>query len=336
MRLRQLRLYNYRSFGDATVDLEDVTLLTGPNNAGKSMLLDAVRCLLSDPAEQDPDQKKWNWSDLAPHEPTRLGHGFEMSGVRGSAPVRIVGIFDSLLEDERVRYQRFLVSGCLQLGVWMEPGREGHVLGETRYFVLPDGHEAAAGPVGRRVSMFARDWNAILFDQQREVWRPYLEDWSLQWTDPLALDGDETFSFPVPPLPAVVDFPGPDRASPSVPDLLGRFMEGRIDDLVASLPDSLTQAVEQLTRQMVDELGTKLNDAAPDYLSDSARVVLSRGSHSQLRDALLASVGNLRPLTRCVSRHYVLQRPRGLCRTLSRMASLQVRDSVELLAATCE
>ena len=97
MRLRQLRLYNYRSFGDATVDLEDVTLLTGPNNAGKSMLLDAVRCLLSDPAEQDPDQKKWNWSDLAPHEPTRLGHGFEMSGVRGSAPVRIVGIFDSLL-----------------------------------------------------------------------------------------------------------------------------------------------------------------------------------------------------------------------------------------------
>ena len=42
------------------------------------------------------------------------------------------------------------------------------------------------------------------------------------------------------------------------------------------------------------------------------------------------------PLTRCESRHYSLQRPRGSCRTLSRMASLQVRDSVELLAATCE
>jgi len=182
MRLRQLRLYNYRSFGDATVDLEDVTLLTGPNNAGKSMLLDAVRCLLSDPAEHGPDQKNWDPSDLAPREPVRLSHGFELSNLGWGGPVRIVGIFDSLLEDERLRYQRFLVSGCLQLGVWMESGREGRVLGETRYFVLPDGHEAAAGPVGRRASMFARDWNAILLEQQHEVWRPYCED----TTPPLA------------------------------------------------------------------------------------------------------------------------------------------------------
>ena len=42
------------------------------------------------------------------------------------------------------------------------------------------------------------------------------------------------------------------------------------------------------------------------------------------------------PLTRCESRHYARQRARGLCKTQSRMASLQVGDSVESLAATCE
>jgi putative ATP-dependent endonuclease of the OLD family len=43
VRLRRLRLRNYRSFPSAEIDIQDVTVFVGPNDAGKSSLLDALR-----------------------------------------------------------------------------------------------------------------------------------------------------------------------------------------------------------------------------------------------------------------------------------------------------
>lgn len=42
-RIRQVKVRNYRSLGDVTVDLEDLTVLVGANGSGKSNFLDVLR-----------------------------------------------------------------------------------------------------------------------------------------------------------------------------------------------------------------------------------------------------------------------------------------------------
>ncbi len=43
MKLREVKIHNFRSILDATISLKDYTLLVGPNNAGKSTVIDAIR-----------------------------------------------------------------------------------------------------------------------------------------------------------------------------------------------------------------------------------------------------------------------------------------------------
>lgn len=42
MRLREIRIQNFRSFKDETIHLDDYTCLVGPNGAGKSTVLQAL------------------------------------------------------------------------------------------------------------------------------------------------------------------------------------------------------------------------------------------------------------------------------------------------------
>ena len=48
MRIARLELSNFRCYLDASIDLGRVTLLTGPNDGGKSTLIDALRSLFVD------------------------------------------------------------------------------------------------------------------------------------------------------------------------------------------------------------------------------------------------------------------------------------------------
>lgn len=43
MKIRELRIHNYRSIADQTINFGDYSLLIGPNNSGKSNMLDALR-----------------------------------------------------------------------------------------------------------------------------------------------------------------------------------------------------------------------------------------------------------------------------------------------------
>jgi len=56
MKIRQVQIHNFRSIADATVDVCDYTLLVGANNAGKSNLLNAIRCFY--------DHLKWSPADV--------------------------------------------------------------------------------------------------------------------------------------------------------------------------------------------------------------------------------------------------------------------------------
>ena len=43
MRITRIEIQNFRSIRDVSIDLGDTTVLVGPNNAGKTAILDALR-----------------------------------------------------------------------------------------------------------------------------------------------------------------------------------------------------------------------------------------------------------------------------------------------------
>ena len=43
MNLKQIRIQNFRNLTDVTIHLNDVNLFIGPNNSGKSNVLQAIR-----------------------------------------------------------------------------------------------------------------------------------------------------------------------------------------------------------------------------------------------------------------------------------------------------
>jgi putative ATP-dependent endonuclease of OLD family len=47
MKIANLQIENFRSIRSLSLDLDDTTLFIGPNNAGKSAILEAVRIALS-------------------------------------------------------------------------------------------------------------------------------------------------------------------------------------------------------------------------------------------------------------------------------------------------
>lgn len=69
MKIRQLQIHNYRSIADQTINFGDYSLLIGPNNSGKSNVLDALRTLYEKdlkfdfdrdfPKFQTADQESW-------------------------------------------------------------------------------------------------------------------------------------------------------------------------------------------------------------------------------------------------------------------------------------
>lgn len=61
VKLRRVRIVNYRSIADQTIDLGDYSLLVGSNNSGKSNILDALRTVFDDGFRFDDkrDFPKW-------------------------------------------------------------------------------------------------------------------------------------------------------------------------------------------------------------------------------------------------------------------------------------
>ena len=43
MKISQVQIHNFRGILDESFELQDYTLLVGPNNAGKSTVMDAIR-----------------------------------------------------------------------------------------------------------------------------------------------------------------------------------------------------------------------------------------------------------------------------------------------------
>jgi putative ATP-dependent endonuclease of the OLD family len=95
MKLRELKIHNFRCVHDATVLVSDYGLLIGANNSGKSSVIDAIRVVYEDlkfdPAHDTPkryvdpkDTETWVELEfeLTPDEATRIKNEYLMNGNR--------------------------------------------------------------------------------------------------------------------------------------------------------------------------------------------------------------------------------------------------------------
>lgn len=181
MRLRRFEVTNYKCIARASLEWEDILVLIGENNAGKSTILSAIAAFLSGSAIKDSSLFRRHQTDAA-------------------NAIELVGHFDSLSEDEKaqvaVRGRMNGDSWILKKRYWFEPGEEGEAggwkeqlfsfssteritgwpLNDATWAAFPDEYEPLIAALPNRP---ARP-NAALKEALREVVRQQRPDWVLQ------------------------------------------------------------------------------------------------------------------------------------------------------------
>jgi putative ATP-dependent endonuclease of the OLD family len=107
MRLRTLRIQNFRSFEDETIELDPYTALVGPNGAGKSAALQALNVFFRNPAAAPVNLLSLSDEDFHHRDVSR--------------PVRITLTFDGLSQDAQEDFKAYYRNGALvitALGTW--------------------------------------------------------------------------------------------------------------------------------------------------------------------------------------------------------------------------
>lgn len=113
MRITQLIVHNFRGFAHVEIPLSECTAFVGPNDAGKSTILEAMRFLLS---ATDRGGKPWSYASMA--------HGSEAwqtSNRKSPEPVWVIGRFEDLTRRQRAIWGRLAPGGVLELGARLLP-----------------------------------------------------------------------------------------------------------------------------------------------------------------------------------------------------------------------
>lgn len=114
LRLRRFELKNYKCVAQATLDWDDLLVLIGENNAGKSTILSAIATFLGGGAVKDVSLFRRHQTDEA-------------------NAIELVGHFDNLTDEEKsqtaVRGRMHGDFWVLKKRYWYEPGRDGEAGG---------------------------------------------------------------------------------------------------------------------------------------------------------------------------------------------------------------
>ncbi|WP_236748705.1 AAA family ATPase [Acidovorax carolinensis] len=114
MRLRRFEIHNYKCIEHVTLEWEDLLVLIGENNAGKSSVLSAIAVFLSGSSIKD--------SSLFRRHQTDDGNAIEL-----------IGHFDCLTDDEKAQVAvRGRMDGdqwVLKKRYWFAPGEDGEAGG---------------------------------------------------------------------------------------------------------------------------------------------------------------------------------------------------------------
>ena len=115
MRITKIRIQNFRSILSLEIDIGDTTVFIGPNNAGKSAILDAVRMVLT----RRWGQRGTGFTENDFHRPDAK------SDPRKSAPIRIALVFE---EREPSEWDEDLVAKLEDVANILPDGRNRIVL----------------------------------------------------------------------------------------------------------------------------------------------------------------------------------------------------------------
>lgn len=245
MRLQRLRLRRFRCFYEADIEFADGTVLVGPNNAGKSTIVDGIRSLYLD---RDPAGREYTRRSTAswagPGSSGRLpGEPLDLV----DDPPLVIGEYGDLSERERATWGPVLDGGLLRFGArWAKSGDS-----MARCLVVGSG------------SPVAREWLGAIESAERpedegERWfRGFLTTgivardkygvWVTWHALTVLLELHEHATWPDPPSPVqdfpgpsfIVHVPGPEAPQPAVADLLRPLIRERALGLLEDDPGSL-------------------------------------------------------------------------------------------------
>lgn len=94
MRIKKLRIINYRSILDETLDCDNLTILVGRNGAGKSSFLQALRLFMETASSPSTE-------DFYNHDPINK--------------IQVEVTFSDLNAEEQTEFQSYLEAGCLEV-----------------------------------------------------------------------------------------------------------------------------------------------------------------------------------------------------------------------------
>lgn len=260
MRLLRIHLENFRSFRDTTIDLDDVTVLVGPNDAGKSSIIEAIRFLLNH--DDSGTSQPGSWVDAGilskppfhPYDPS----GYEMP----PGEVVVIGDLGDLTDSEQRRLASLLVDGVVRIGAYCKQDAWGGLF-EYRgpCWVLSDPSPLIAGGADPDQPLVMRpleppwshDGNLFVDMGRVELtWRPVL---GAPWPP-----------FSGPNVPSLVWLPGPDRQPPTGRLLLEPFVDQVVKRTVEGLAPEIIEALSELALDIEETLSDRLSTIVPEYV----------------------------------------------------------------------
>ena len=278
MRLSALDLHNFRCFTDLQLRLDPATVIIGPNDAGKSTILDAVRCLLSPTDRYGAPFERRTVASMRDLD-SFLAYDQGEAELMPNDPVTIVGTFADFSQEESDRLAPLAVDGALQIGICFLP------------YGIPGSERGRIGP--RYVLPTEHPYQIPTFS--RELVTPDVP-WAAGFENEIVVRGRRWIPMygPAATLPGLVTIPGPD-APPAAPDdylgpilgEMGRVAFGRRQDDVM---DHLVAEIDELTvraSHAFSSVVTKYFDSTTSVAVTSDPLIGGEGMSDAAREALV-------------------------------------------------
>ncbi len=241
MRLTNLDLHNFRCYVDLSLRLDPATVIIGPNDAGKSTILDAIRCLLT--------------------KTDRNGQRFERRTV---ATMRELNLF--LVYDEGELRSSCRRIRSLSSGLSVTSRRTSYAHGNRSSSTARSGSACCSRPMGFKAAAMPRrglgsgrctscrtgtlvGWSPELGGRERALM-------GARWVPMYGLSLGS--------LPEFVFVPGPDVAPPAPAEYLGPVVDAAARRVAARLPEELLDTLVAEVGEATDAISAALTRVVPD------------------------------------------------------------------------
>lgn len=282
MRLSRLHLRNFRTFLDLELDFDDLTVFVGPNDAGKSTLLDAVRCLLS-PHDYEGNRWRRQAVESRPRQFAILDHPSRWEAEYspwGEEHVSVVGTFSDLGVAESQAWGEAVVDGLLTVGVYFEP------IGTT-----PGDHRFGPYLVWAHDKPLPR-MRPVAFSPRKLEDAPRFDP-GVQWLDirigerysDRPDDGWPRTTVPF-ELPTVVGLGGPERTPLPIARLVTPIVDVGVDRLLERIPAEVRDLIEESLFDVEHTVSKSLKRSVPHYLENATGARIYSGPWSVPGDVL--------------------------------------------------